>query len=172
MRCVAIEHLSTLEAEAPYDGIFSNFAGLNCVRDLNSVVADMARLVKPGGKVVLCLFGRTCIWEILLYTFRGDFRRAFRRFRRQGIAVLAPGSKIDVHYPSVGSLRRIFSLYFRLEGWRGVGITVPPSYLEALAVSFPRLLTFATAIDAHFGKCPGLRAFADHVVLTFERSAA
>ena len=173
LRCLATEQLNMLEAEGPYDGIFSNFAGLNCLRDLNSVARDMFRLVRPGGKVVLCLFGRICVWEIFFYTLRGDFRQGFRRLRREGaIAVLAPDSEIVVHYPSVRELRRMFSPYFRLERWRGVGISVPPSYLEGLAGSFPRLLRFAANIDASLGGCPGLRALADHIVLTFERSNA
>ena len=173
LRCLAIEQLAMLEAEGPYDGIFSNFGGLNCLDDLNSVVRDMSRLVWPGGKLVLCLFGRSCLWEILFYTLRGDFHRAFRRFRRKGtIAVLAPGSEIVVHYPGVRELGRIFSPYFRLERWRGVGISVPPSYLESFAASFPRFLKFAARIDGCFGQWPGLRALADHVVLTFERTDA
>jgi ubiquinone/menaquinone biosynthesis C-methylase UbiE len=173
LRCLATEQLNMLEAEGPYDGIFSNFAGLNCLRDLNSVVRDMSRLVRPGGKVVLCLFGRICVWEILFYMLRGDFRRGFRRFRREGtLSVLAPGSEIVVRYPSVRELARMFAPYFRLERWRGVGISVPPSYLERIAVSFPRIFRFAAEIDARFGRCPGFRAVADHVVLTFERSDA
>jgi ubiquinone/menaquinone biosynthesis C-methylase UbiE len=173
LRCLGIEQLRMLDADRPYDGIFSNFAGLNCLHDLNSVVRDMARLVTPGGKVVLCLFGRICVWEILFYALRGDFPKGFRRFRRDGaVAVLAPGSQVVVHYPSLRQLRRMFSRYFRLERWRGVGISVPPSYLEGFAVAFPRLLRFAAGIDAWFGQCPGFRALADHVVLTFERSDA
>jgi ubiquinone/menaquinone biosynthesis C-methylase UbiE len=173
LRCLAIEQLAMLEAEGPYDGIFSNFAGLNCLDDLNSVVRDMSRLVRRGGRLVLCLFGRICLWEILFYALRGDFHRAFRRFRRKGtIAVLAPGSEIVVHYPGVRELGRIFSPYFRLERWSGVGISVPPSYLESFAVSFPRFLKFAARIDGCFGPWPGLRALADHVVLTFERTDA
>jgi len=173
VRCLAIEQLGTLESEGPFNGVFSNFAGLNCLYDLNSVARDMARLVTPGGKVVLCLFGRICVWEIIFYTIRGHFRRGFRRFRRHGsVAVLAPGSQVVIHYPSVRELRRMFAPYFRLERWRGVGISVPPSYLEGLAVAFPRLLRFAAGIDAWFGQCPGFRALADHVVLTFERSDA
>src|SRR5262249_7231623 len=120
LRCLAIEQLAILEAEGPYDGIFSNFGGLNCLNDLNSVVRDMSRLVKRGGRLVLCLFGRICLWEIIFYSIRRDFRRAFRRFQRNGtIAVLAPGSEIVVHYPGVRELGRIFSPYFRLERWRG-----------------------------------------------------
>jgi hypothetical protein len=170
LRCIPTEELALLESEGPYDAMFSNFAGLNCLSDLNVVARDISRLVRPGSKVILCLFGRLCLWEVVYYVSRCDFRRAFRRFRREGtIATLAPGSKVAVRYPTVRELREVFSPYFRLESWRGVGITVPPSYLENFAVSYPRLLRLTAHLDAWLGCCSGFRALADHVVLIFER---
>ena len=170
-RCLPTEQIALLEKGGPYDGILSNFAGLNCLSDLNSAARDLARLLRPGGKAILCFFGRLCLWEICSYLAGRDFRKAFRRFHRKGVvATLAPGSTVVVHYPSVPSLRRLFSPHFRLESWRGVGIAVPPSYLEGLTVRFPGLLELAAKIDPWLGRCPGFRALADHVVLIFERS--
>jgi ubiquinone/menaquinone biosynthesis C-methylase UbiE len=172
-RCLPTEQIALLQREGPYDGILSNFSGLNCVTDLKSVARDLARLVKPGGKAIVCLFGRFCLWETSWYLAHGKFRKAFRRFRRKGIeATLAPGSTVTVRYVSVGELRRTFSPYFRLENWSGVGVAVPPSYLETLAVRFPRLFHLAAKIDPQLGACPGIRSLSDHVVLTFERSGS
>jgi ubiquinone/menaquinone biosynthesis C-methylase UbiE len=172
-RCLPTEQIALLVREGPYDGILSNFSGLNCVTDLKSAARDLAGLVKPGGKAVVCLFGRFCLWETSWYLAHGNFQKAFRRFRRKGIeATLAPGSAVTVHYVSVGELRRKFSPYFRLESWSGVGVAVPPPYLEALAVGFPRIFRFAENIDPLLGSCPGIRSLADHVVLTFERSGS
>ena len=121
-RCLPTEQIALLEKGGPYDGILSNFAGLNCLSDLNSAARDLARLLRPGGKAILCFFGRLCLWEICSYLAGRDFRKAFRRFHRKGVvATLAPGSTVVVHYPSVPSLRRLFSPHFRLESWRGVG---------------------------------------------------
>ena len=171
LRCLATEQIAELEQDGPYDGVLSNFSGLNCVSDLKQVARDLACLVKPGGKAVVCLFGRFCLWETSWYLAHGKFRKAFRRFKRKGVeATLAPGSTVVVHYVSVGALKRTFSPYFRLENWSGIGVAVPPSYLEALAIQFPRLFRFAAGIDPRLGACPGFRALADHVVLTFERS--
>jgi hypothetical protein len=39
-------------------------------------------------------------------------------------------------------------------------------------VRFPRLFKFAALIDPLLGRCPGLRALADHVVVVFERVKA
>ncbi len=69
--------------EGFYDGVLSNFAGLNCVADLRCVARDLARLVRPGGKVILCLFGRFCLWEMLWYILHGKFKKAFRRLARE-----------------------------------------------------------------------------------------
>jgi SAM-dependent methyltransferase len=169
-RCLPTEQIALLAPEGPYDGILSNFSGLNCVADLNSVARDLASLLKPGGKAIVCLFGRFCLWETSWYLTHGNFRKAFRRFNRKGIeATLAPGSTVTVHYVSVGDFRRTFSPYFRLEKWSGVGVAVPPSYLESLAVRFPRLFRIASDVDPQLGAWPGFRSLADHVVLTLER---
>jgi ubiquinone/menaquinone biosynthesis C-methylase UbiE len=170
IRVLAIEQIGQLEKEGLRDGVISNFAGLNCVADLRSVARDLARLVKPGGRVILCLFGRFCLWEMLWYILQGDVKKAFRRLRGKGVtANLAPGHSVFVRYPSVPSLRRDFAAHFRLVSWKGTGVAVPPSYLEPWAVRFARLFTFAAKIDPFLGRCPGFRALADHVVVIFER---
>jgi len=171
LRTVAIEQIGELEGERSYDGVLSNFAGLNCVEDLRSVARSLARLVKPGGKAILCLFGRHCFWEMFWHIVRGNTKKAIRRFSGEGVvANLAPGHSVFVHYPSLRLLRRDFEPYFRLRNWKGVGIVVPPTYLEPLAVRFSRLFRCAERFDRALGHWRGFRALADHVVLVFERS--
>ena len=170
LRVLAIEEIGQLEKEGLHDGVLSNFAGLNCVADLRCVARDLARLVRPGGTAILCLFGRFCHWEVLWYALQGDFKKAFRRLRGKGVvANLAPGHSVVVRYPSVDSFLRDFAEHFRMVRWKGIGIAVPPSYLEPWAVRFARLFRFATKIDPFLGRCPGVRCLADHVVLVLER---
>lgn len=172
LRCTPTEDISLIQPEKLYDGVFSNFSGLNCVSDLKAAARDLARLVRPGGKAILCLFGRLCLWEILFHLTRWDLPKAFRRLNSEGIrASLATGSSIMVRYPGVPSLRDMFAPHFRLERWRGVGVMVPPSYLENLALRFPWFFARAAEVDSRLGTWPGIRSLADHMVLTFERSA-
>jgi SAM-dependent methyltransferase len=169
-RTLATERIGELEKEGFYDGVLSNFAGLNCVADLHRVARDLARLVRPGGKAILCLFGRFCFWEMLWYTVQGDFKKAFRRLGGKGVvANIGPGHSVLVRYPSVDSLCRDFAPHFRPVCWKGVGIAVPPSYLEPWAERFLRLFKFAAKIDPLIAPCPGFRALADHVVVVLER---
>ncbi len=170
LRTLAIEQVGQLTKEGLYDGILSNFSGLNCVADLPCVARDLAGLVRPGGKMILCLFGRFCLWEMLWWILHGKFNKAFRRLAREPVvANLAPGYRVLVRYPSVGSLSRVFAPHFRLVGWKGTGIVVPPTYLEPWAERFARLFKVVAMIDPILGRCPGFRMLADHVVLVLER---
>jgi len=168
--CRRTEDIGGAAAEGPYDGVLSNFSGLNCVSELRPVARSLGSLVRPGGKFVLCVFGRFCLWEVLWYVFSDKPEKAFRRIRRSGAtSTLAPGASVTVHYWSVRSLQKIFAPYFRLERRKGVGILSPPSYAGSFAANFPGLFSLATKIDSIAGACPVVRAIADHVVLTFER---
>jgi ubiquinone/menaquinone biosynthesis C-methylase UbiE len=154
-----------------YDGVLSNFAGLNCVAELSPVARDLAMLLKPGAKAVLCLFGRLCAWEVLWYLGHGNPRKAFRRLRSGNTVVkLAHGAAVPVLYFSVRELSHRFFPHFRLESWKGVGVAVPPSYIEPWARRFPRVLNLAAYTDQWLGRCPLMRAMSDHVLTTFERT--
>jgi len=170
LRSEEIGRLQEERAPRQFDGAISNFAGLNCVEDLAPVARDLTQLLKPGSRVVLCLFGRFCVWEILWHSLHGHPAKAFRRLRSQpGVAHLSEEVTVQVRYPSVRSLTRTFAPHFRLERWKGVGVAVPPSYVEPLAQRFPRALNWASRADRWLGSCPGLKATADHVLLTFAR---
>jgi SAM-dependent methyltransferase len=165
------ERIGSLRNEGPFDGVLSNFSGLNCIPDLSFLAYDLAQLVKKRSKMALCLFGRFCIWETSWYLSRGNIRKAVRRFRQgECSSTLSDRIETRVWYHSVRQLKRQFSPFFQLTGWKGVGVTVPPSYLEFLAAGYPRLFHLASRIDPWLGHCPGFRAMADHMLLTFERT--
>jgi SAM-dependent methyltransferase len=168
---LAAEDIASLRNGGAFDGAFSNFGALNCVEDLEHFAKDLAILLNPGATALLCWMGPCCLWEIAWYLSHGDPGKAFRRFRRKGVAArLAEGAVVRVHYPSVRLLSRIFAPHFRLVSVRGIGVAVPPSYLEAEANRFPRLFNLSMRVDSLLGRCPGIRAFADHILLEFRRN--
>ncbi len=171
---LATEEIGKLpDSEASFDGVLSNFAGLNCVEDLRAVARDLAQLLKPGALVALCLFGRFCMWEILWHLGHGNPGKAFRRFCSEGsLAQLTDGVTVRVRYPSVRKITRSFAPHFRLRGWKGIGVAVPPSYVEPWARRFPQVLSFVANADRWLGRCPLIRAMADHLMLAFERTRA
>jgi ubiquinone/menaquinone biosynthesis C-methylase UbiE len=167
-RRLQTEELRCIPATEKFDGVLSNFAGLNCVRDLKSVAAQLARLTKPGANAVLCVSTRFCVWETVWFGLRASFRKAFRRIRGTAIARVA-GDRVQVWYPTVRSIARSFSPEFRLRSIRAVGLTVPPTYVRAKWINNPAAISFLQRLDARIGSAPLLRVLGDHVLLRFER---
>jgi SAM-dependent methyltransferase len=154
----------------PFDGAFSNFGALNCVEDTAPVARSLAALLRPGGKVVLCIAGTCVAWEILLFLWKGRYREAFRRWRRGPVRVGVVGDlSVACWYPSIRAVRRAFQPYFRLTRWVGVGVALPPTYVEHFVARHPSLMDVLFKADPFLGRIPLVRSLADHLVLTFER---
>ena len=165
------EDVSALSTQS-FEGAFSNFGALNCIEDLPRFARDLARLLKPGARVLLCWMGRYCLWEMMWYLAQGNRQKAFRRLRRnQTTASLGGGAFVSVHYPSIRSLGRTFAPEFKIKSIKGIGLTVPPSYLEHWAADHPRLIGLGERVDAWMGGCPGTRVLADHILVGFERES-
>ena len=151
-----------------FDAALSNFSGLNCVADLDGVARDLGALLFPGAPVLICLSTRFCLVEMLWFLLQGDFRRAFRR--TSGRAMARVGNfVVHVTYPTLGEVKRLFSPCFRLRSCTGIGILVPPSYLEPTLCRYPRLLGWLRRVDRTICRLPLLRTMGDHMLLHFER---
>jgi SAM-dependent methyltransferase len=155
------EHLSDLQGS--FDGVLSNFGALNCVQDLAVLRESLARLMRPGGWLAICLMGRFCAWETLWYLLRGDLARAPRRWSGEASSALAP----RVFYPTVSTVRRAFAPDFTLHYWHGIGLAVPPSYVTGLSATTIRSLA---NLDSRFASLPLLRALSDHRLLLFQKA--
>lgn len=162
------ENLCALPDNLKFDGVFSNFSGLNCVRDLRGVAQQLAKRVELGAPLLLCLSTRYCLWEIAYFMLHGNWRKALRRCGGSTRACLRDLA-FEVYYPSPVELRRAFVPWFHLQSVTGVGITVPPSYLESWAEAHPRLLAMLGHIDARIRECPGVRILGDHMLVQLER---
>ncbi|WP_353068197.1 class I SAM-dependent methyltransferase [Tunturibacter empetritectus] len=162
------EEIDTLPQTLCFDGVFSNFSGLNCVGNLTSVAQQLSERLTSGAPLLLCFSTRYCLWEIAYFLLRGDPRKAFRRWSGMTEACL-DGLKFPVYYPSIAQLRSAFAPEFRLVSTTAVGLTVPPSYVDSWVTSRPRLLKLFEAIDETVRTWPGLRALGDHMLLHLER---
>jgi SAM-dependent methyltransferase len=167
------EDIATLPAGELFDGAFSNFGALNCVADLRRMACDLGRRLPPGRLALLCWMGSCCLWEMIWYLAQGNPEKAFRRRNRNGTtARIAEGVFVQVYYPAVRLLARTFAPEFRLTSFKGIGVAVPPSYLEPWARRHLRWLQLFERADSCIGRGPGIRALADHVLLRFERTRA
>jgi hypothetical protein len=153
---------------ALFDGALANFSGLNSITDLNQAACDLASLVTIGAPVIICLSSRFCLSETLWFLLHGKFRKAFRR--SSGIATVKVGDcAIKTHYPTLSEVRKLFSSSFLMRSCTGIGVAVPPSYLEPVFRKYPRVLGLLRLIDRCISRLPLFRTIADHMLLCFER---
>lgn len=152
----------------PFDGVLSNFSGLNCVQDLRRAAKSLASIVKQGARLVFCLSNRICVSEILWFGARLNFRKAFRRIPGKSTARIG-STELRVHYPTISQVQLAFSPWFRLNLVQAVGLCVPPSYLESRVTRHRRMIQKCSSADRILAPLPLLRALGDHVLLRFER---
>jgi SAM-dependent methyltransferase len=167
-RVLATENLATLRNEGPFDGAFSNFSGLNCVDNLYQVAIDLEALLKPRARLLLCMMGRFVPWEIVRFLAQGRPRQALMSLINEQIPYGA-NADLRVQRPTVATITHQMAPAFRLVGWKGIGLTVPPSYTERWARHLPGLIDHLAAIDHRIGHLPLFRNMGDCVLLEFER---
>jgi ubiquinone/menaquinone biosynthesis C-methylase UbiE len=168
---LANEDLGLFSKEELFDGAFSNFSGLNCLADLRPVAMNLAGLIKPGGRVLICLWSRFCVTELIWYALHGQRKKAVRRISGQATAKIG-GIEITVSYPTVRAVCGVFSPWFQLQSRCAVGLFVPPSYMEGWARKHQNLLSRMESLDGLSAEWPILRDVGDHVLLEFVRCQA
>lgn len=163
--------LRSLEKRGPYDLIFSNFAGLNCTRELDKVLESFDPLLKPGGQVTLVILPPFSAWETLML-FRGRFKAAFRRFlsRRKGAPAQVEGFHFRCWYYSASYVKKIMAAEsFEFLGHEGLCTIAPPSYIEHFAERHPRSWRLLSRLEDKWkGKWPW-RAIGDYYIISFKK---
>jgi len=76
------------------------------------------------------VWSRVCVAELAWFLLHGQVGKAFRRLSGKAAARVG-GVTIEVSYPTVRTVRRVLSPWFRLESHSAVGLFVPPSYVES-----------------------------------------
>lgn len=154
---------------APFDGAFSNFAGLNCVTDLRPVAHGLARLVHPGGQVALVIFGTLAVGEWVVQLSKGSAKHAFRRFDHGDVHARLGGQDFTVRYHRASDVQQAFAPWFNLVSRTGIGVFVPPSAAEPSISRYPRIVDTLERLDRLVAR--PLAALGDHVLYQLARNA-
>ena len=161
--------LNCLKNKGPYDLIFSNFAGLNCTRELDVVLNTLAPLSRTGGLVTLVILPGFCLWEMMM-VFKGKFRTAFRRFfRANGPNAHLEGQFFSCWYYNPSFVIRQMKNDFEMIDIEGLCTLVPPSYIDGFAEKYPRLYRFLQIKEDKLKKRWPWRLVGDYYIITFRR---
>jgi SAM-dependent methyltransferase len=158
------------EGGAMFDGVFSNFAPLNCLEDLSTAARGLARLLKQDAPAMLVLFGTFCPGQMVAEVLRGRADLALCRRRRGVASAQLAAHEFDVVYHRRREILRAFLPWFTLEKRLGIGVMVPPSAAEPWISGQPRLLLAMEALDKILAR--PLASLGDHILYQFRRTMA
>jgi ubiquinone/menaquinone biosynthesis C-methylase UbiE len=149
---LSYEALSFTELEgvagAPYDLVFSNLGGLNCVEDLSAVTRGIETVLRPGGKTVLVVMPPLCPWE-LAQGLRCHFRTARRRLERGGTVANVGGAPVRVWYHPPRRLERALGPRFETQALRSFCTLAPPSFFEGFVRRHAGITRALMRLDDH-----------------------
>jgi hypothetical protein len=150
---------------APFDAVFSDLGGLNCIPDLSAVIEQLAKLLHPGGIVTWVLMPPVCLWEIA-EVFRGNFRLAFRRLSRKGTRSHLEGLYFNVYYFPPGRVMDWFGDDFTHLELEGLSVITPTAESKNLAKRYPRLYAALARLDDILSARPPWWGWGDFFILS------
>lgn len=165
------QFLDALDHSEGFDAVVSNFGALNCVASLDPLGVIGRRHLRAGGALAIGLMGRTCLWESLYFSARGDRRRAVRR--RTNAALPVAGIDVPTFYHRTTDVAASLGAGFTLDAVIGVGVMVPPPYLEPRWQQVPAALRrIAAAVDRTAGSWPLVNQCGDHTLTRWVKRRA
>lgn len=168
---VTMEERSFLSLEnmqaAPFDAVFSDLGGLNCVPDLTPVIEQLPEVLRVGGTVIWVLMPRICLWEIA-EIFRGNFSLAFRRFSHGSVRANLEGLNFDVYYFSPRQVIQWFGHDFELLALEGLSVITPTAESKNFAKWHPRLYAALGWLDDKFSRKWPWHGWGDFYILTMK----
>jgi len=150
-----------------FDFIFSNFGGLNCIPDLKQVTRFFPSLLNKNGRVCLVILPPICPWEII-QLFRGKFKYAFRRLKRNGTLANIEGIKFQTYYFSASQVMKALGKNFKLLKLESLALFTPIPQMEKIPKKLPGLAKLLNKIDEKISGTFPFNRIGDHIIVTAE----
>ena len=169
-RRLTVESLSFTDLDrltnGPFDGLYSNSGGLNCIADLTAVTRHLPRLLRPGARATVVVMPRICPWELAVIP--KDPRVGTRRLRPGGILAHVEGVHFMTTYFSAAAVRRAFGPRFRPVRQEGLSVFTPTADNKSFAVNHPRLFERLARLDDALAPRWPFNGWGDFFILTME----
>lgn len=150
---------------APFDAIFSDLGGLNCIPDLSPVIEQLPRVLHPNGLVTWVLMPPICLWE-MAEIFRGNLRIAFRRLSRHGTRTHLEGLYFNVYYFTPKQVLRWFGDDYDRLAIEGLSVVTPTADSKNFAIRYPRLYRTLSWFDDQLASRSPWRGCGDFFIIT------
>ena len=148
----------------PFEAIFSNFGGLNCVADLTAVTCHLPQLLKPGSMLTWVIMPPICPWELALLP--KDWIVATRRLRRGGVVANVEGVQFQTFYFTPGQVQKALGAAFEIVELSGLSVITPTADNNRFARRWPRLFSGLAWLDDRLSRLPLFNQMGDFFILT------
>ncbi len=166
---LTIQSCSFMELErvqgAPYDAVFSDLGGLNCIPNLGPVIAQLPRVLRPDGLITWVLMPRVCLWE-MAEIFRGHPGLAFRRLSKGGTRAQLEGLQFQMYYFSPGEVLDWFNPDYEFLALEGLSVLTPTAESKNFAKLHARLYRGLAWLDDRLSPLAPWRAWGDFFILS------
>ena len=151
------------------DGAYSTYGAVNTEPRLGDFFDNLNVLLKPGGRVILGVWNKYCLFEIAGYLVKANPRMAVARLRNP-VPVGKSRFCVATNAYSVTSLARAIGGRFALEAAYGVCVLLPPSNLVRYLPYGPAL-KLAKNFEVRVGGAFPWRGLGDHFLGVYRKSA-
>ncbi|MBK7632449.1 MAG: class I SAM-dependent methyltransferase [Ignavibacteriales bacterium] len=160
-----INQIDKLSTSNKFDLVFSNFGGLNCLtEDELSLLSNKIRnILKPNGKFISIVMPDFCMIESIYFLFILKFKLIFRRKRMQQVKI--NDSIIDTYYHHPKDFFKFFRNDFTVNNKIGIGLFIPPSYLNNFFKNKLNTLNILNKLENIFGNNDFAASLSDHYLI-------
>lgn len=139
-RVMDLAEIASLESGG-FDGVVSAFAGLSTTPDLTPFARDAARLLRPGGRMVVHMLGRLSLWERLGALQRGGWQaaRMVGAAREREFTIGGTSVRHYLYLPH-DAYRRFFEPHFVLTDTFSLGCLRPPHTVRRVPLPLAKAL--------------------------------
>jgi len=163
---LSFDQLDQIEGRK-FDYVFSNFGGLNCIRDLSRVTKHLKPLLNTDAYITFVIMPPVSLWE-LAWIFKGNPRQAFRRLHKNGVKAHLEGEFFETYYHSLREITNAFGSNYKLMRSEGLCSLSPPPSPGHFALKHPQLYKTLRQLDSFVRLVPPFNRWADHLIVTFK----
>ena len=148
-----------------FDLVFSNFGGLNCLPDneLSVLSQRLKNLLTSTRRFVAVVMPDFCMTESLYFLSKFKFKEIFRRKKMQIVNV--DNTFVKTYYYNPNRFLGYFKNEFNIHKVLGVGLTIPPSYLNNFFEKKINTLLFLNGAEKFFGNNLFSASISDHYLI-------
>jgi ubiquinone/menaquinone biosynthesis C-methylase UbiE len=153
-----------------FDLIFSNFGGLNGINPetLQKLLDRIPSLLNPNGRFIAVVMPRFCLWETIYYSFKFQFRKAFRRWTSNEVLSDGYGAMSRMWYYKPSQIRNMVKDHFNVVRTKPVGLALPPLYLDSFFLRKKKLLIGLHKLEKRMNRNSFYSGCSDHFVIDLQ----